>query len=86
MALTEKQIQDLNNMNVAAQRAGLGNLLKGSETPGEVSEATTEKAGIVKQAKAQADSSATGSDVDTLKTDFNSLLAKLREAGILAGE
>lgn len=86
MALTEKQIQDLNNMNVAAQRAGLGNLLKGSEMPSGVPEATTEKAGIVKQAKAQTDSSATGSDVDTLKTDFNSLLAKLREAGILASE
>ena len=51
MALTEKQVKDLNNMNVAAQRAGLGNLLKGSEASGEVSEATTEKAGIVKQAK-----------------------------------
>ena len=32
MALTEKQIYDLNNMNVAAQRAKLGNLLN-SEIP-----------------------------------------------------
>lgn len=34
------------------------------------------------KAAAQADSTAT--DVTTLKTDFNSLLAKLRTAGLLA--
>lgn len=32
----------------------------------------------------QADSTATGTDVDTLKTDFNSLLAKLKTAGLMA--
>lgn len=31
----------------------------------------------------QADSTATGTDVDTLKTDFNSLLAKLKTAGLM---
>lgn len=31
----------------------------------------------------QADSTATGTDVDTLKTDFNSLLSKLKTAGLM---
>lgn len=32
----------------------------------------------------QSDSTATGQDVDTLKTDFNSLLGKLKTAGLMA--
>ncbi|MMZ43655.1 Head fiber protein [compost metagenome] len=44
--------------------------------------ATTAAAGAVKQAVAQADSSAT--DAAGLAADFNALLAKLRTAGILA--
>lgn len=44
--------------------------------------ATTAVAGSVKQAAAQANSTAT--DVAGLVTDFNALLAKLRTAGILA--
>lgn len=44
--------------------------------------ATTSTAGIVKQAAAQADSTAT--TVAGLVTDFNALLAKLRTAGLLA--
>ena len=32
---------------------------------------------------AQVDSTATGTDVDTLKTDFNSLLSKLKTAGLM---
>lgn len=44
--------------------------------------ATSLTLGGVKQAVAQADSTAT--DVAELKTDFNALLAKLRTAGILA--
>ena len=44
--------------------------------------ATSSTLGGVKQAVAQADSTAT--DVAGLKTDFNALLAKLRTAGILA--
>lgn len=44
--------------------------------------ATSLTLGGVKQAVAQADSTAT--DVAGLKTDFNALLAKLRTAGILA--
>lgn len=35
MALTEKQVQDLNNMNVAAQRAKLGDLLNSGISTGE---------------------------------------------------
>ena len=36
------------------------------------------------QMATQADSTATGQDVDTLKTDFNSLLGKLKTAGLMA--
>lgn len=53
-----------------------------SGTTLEPADATTTTKGIVKQAVAQVDSTAT--DVDGLKTDFNALLAKLRTAGILA--
>lgn len=49
---------------------------------GEASEATTTEAGIVKQAAAQADSTAT--DATGVVSDLNDLLAKLRTAGILA--
>lgn len=35
MALTEKQVQDLNNMNVAAQKAKLGDLLNSGISTGE---------------------------------------------------
>lgn len=35
MALTEKQVQDLNNMNVAAQRVKLGDLLNSGISTGE---------------------------------------------------
>lgn len=35
MALTEKQVKDLNNMNVAAQRANLGDLLNSEISTGE---------------------------------------------------
>lgn len=44
--------------------------------------ATTDRAGLVKQAGAQADSTAT--DVAGIVADYNALLAKLRTAGILA--
>lgn len=47
-----------------------------------VAAATTAANGTVKQAAAQANSTAT--DVAGLVTDFNALLAKLRTAGILA--
>ena len=83
MALTDRQVYDLNNMNRAAQNVKLGDLLKEGEAgESSVSNATTSTAGIVKQAEAQADSVAT--DAENLKTDFNSLLAKLRSAGIMA--
>lgn len=43
--------------------------------------ATTTTLGLVKKCEAQADSEAT--DIDTLKADFNSLLAKLKSAGLM---
>lgn len=51
-----------------------------SETAG--ADATTATAGNVKQAAAQANSTAT--DVAGVVADFNALLAKLRAAGIIA--
>jgi len=48
---------------------------------GAVSEATTTTAGIVKKAATQANSTAT--DVAGLVADFNSLLAKLKAAGLM---
>lgn len=52
----------------------------GIEVPGN---ATTAKAGLVKQAAFQADSAA--ADVPGLVSDFNALLALLVAAGIMAG-
>lgn len=49
---------------------------------GTMSAATTSAAGLVKQAEAQADSTAT--TVAGLVSDFNALLAKLRTAGTIA--
>lgn len=43
--------------------------------------ATTTTLGLVKKCEAQADSEAT--DIDTLKADFNSLLTKLKSAGLM---
>lgn len=90
MALTAENVKQLNNMNVAAQNAELGTLLEtltgGASkqnmeyTP--IVNATISKAGIVKQAKSQVDSTAT--DIDGLVKDFNALLAKLKSAGIMA--
>ena len=82
---TKKQIKDLDSMNAAAQRCKLGTVLNESLTGSNtttVPSATTESAGIVKQASAQADSTAT--DVETIKNDFNALIAKLKAAGIMA--
>lgn len=49
---------------------------------GDVAPATTTTAGIVKMAANQADSTST--NLLGLATDFNHLLAKLKEAGIMA--
>lgn len=89
MALTDKQVYDLNNMNVAAQNAKLGDLLKNSDSGDEgepyVLPAASEAAiGGVKKMPTQANSTATGTDVDTLTADFNSLLAKLKAAGMMS--
>lgn len=86
MALTEKQIYDLNNMNVAAQNVSLGDILNKvpkDEEPYVLPSATTATIGGVKKMPTQANSTATGQDVDTLKNDFNSLLDKLKAAGMM---
>ena len=83
MALNDKQVYNLNNMNVAAQDAKLGDLVK-NIGDASVEEATTEKAGVVRQASAVEDSS--GASDSALETKFNELLASLRTAGILANE
>lgn len=65
---------------MAAADAAAARTLIGAGTP--VSAATTAANGTVKQAAAQANSAAT--DVAGLVADFNSLLGKLRTAGVLA--
>lgn len=85
MALDDKQVYDLNNMNAAAQRAKLGDLVKGMEGGGSeyvLPEAKPDTLGGVKQATAVEDSS--GATDTALETKFNALLAALRTAGILA--
>lgn len=81
MALTADNIKDLNNMNVAAQRAQLGTTLAAA-SGGDVAPATPTTAGVVKQCATQTNSTAT--DVAGLVSDFNALLAKLKTAGIMA--
>lgn len=71
---TEKQIYDLNNMNEAARRANLGDVLA-DNLGGEDAGAT------FTPAASQADSVAT--DVPQIVADFNSLLAKLKAAGLM---
>ncbi len=80
MALTEKQKHDLNNMNRAAQNVSLGDML--DKDSASIENATTEKAGLVKQVEAIEDSS--GATDSALEIKFNALLAGLRKAGILA--
>lgn len=92
MALTAENIKELNNMNEAAHRAKLGDLLATLESGSPVgvselmaiSEAGIDCAGIVKQAKNQKDSTAT--DVETLKNDLNGLLNALKDAGIMSAK
>jgi hypothetical protein len=62
----------------AKARTNLG-VAAAADIPGD---ATTATAGVVKQAANQAAS--TASDVATIKTDFNTLLAALKTAGIVA--
>lgn len=80
MALNEKQVHDLNNMNVAAQEAKLGDIVKGIESGESVANATTEKAGVVKQCTAVPEAS--GANVT--KEEFKALLDALKTAGIMA--
>lgn len=88
MALDDKQVYDLNNMNAAAQRAKLGDLVKSMESGGGggsgyvLPAAKPDTLGGVKQATAIEDSS--GATDTALETKFNALLAALRTAGILA--
>lgn len=79
MALTETNVRELNNMNEAARRAELGTLLQGLEGGGAAAASVAPTLPVM---AAQADSKAT--DVEGLVKDFNSLLAKLRKAGLMA--
>lgn len=72
MALSQEIINGLNRMNVAAQRAGLGDIIA-SIDGGDVTPSNPPTV---------ADSTAT--DVAGIVSDFNGLLAALRTAGILA--
>lgn len=84
MALTEKQIYDLNHMNRAAQEAGLGDLLSGSSGKSReatsVPKATQTSYGTVKQARAVSVSA--GEAVSS--EEFNALIKSLKDAGIMA--
>lgn len=75
MALTEKQITDLNNMNVAAQNVNLGDIIDGIVGGSTVSAKSSTKIGV-------AVPDATGEVVT--KAEFNALLKSLRNAGIIA--
>lgn len=63
-------------------RVRLGDLQDFFTSPASLPVATVSANGVVKQAAAQANSTAT--DVAGIVTDFNALLAKLRTAGLLA--
>ena len=82
--LTDKQVHDLNNMNKAAQNAGLGTMLKdgvgGSGESYVLPAATTSTLGGVKQAATV--SGAAGDNVT--KAEFQALLDALKAAGIMA--
>lgn len=80
MALTNKQVYDLNNMNVAAQNAKLGDLLKNGASAYTLPAANKTTLGGVKMAAAVADAAAT----NVTKEEFNALLAALRAAGIVS--
>ncbi|UFK09585.1 hypothetical protein [Xanthomonas phage DES1] len=73
--------------DAAAARTTIGsnsaaNLTAGTVAPARLPNATTSARGVVLQAAARADSTAT--DVAGVNTVLNDLLAKLRTAGILA--
>lgn len=67
---------------------GILEIKEGAEVTGlptpTIPDATTSTKGVVKQAATQADS--TAETVEALVSDFNSLLSKLKTAGIVASE
>lgn len=73
MALTEKQIADLNNMNVAAQNVSLGDIIASIST-GTASKSAAKVGVAVPDAKGET----------VTKAEFNALLNSLRNAGIIA--
>lgn len=75
MAMTEREQYNLNMMNRAAQDVKLGDIIAGLPADGGSDSSFT-------QMPAQADSVA--ADAAGLVNDFNSLLAKLRAAGLMA--
>lgn len=83
MALTDKQVHDLNNMNRAAQNAGLGDMLKDGAGGGSsyvLPAATKTALGGVKQSAVVAE--AAGESVTA--AEFKALLDALKAAGIMA--
>jgi hypothetical protein len=83
MALTERQIHNLNNMNKAAQDAGLGDILSGGvggDSSYTLPAATASTIGGVKMAASVAEAS--GENVT--KEEFKALLDALKAAGIMA--
>lgn len=82
MALTDKQVHDLNNMNRAAQNVSLGDMLKDGTGGGSYTlpAATKTTLGGVKQSAAVAE--AAGESV--AKAEFKALLDALKAAGIMA--
>lgn len=76
MALTEQNIQELNNMNAAAQRAGLGTFLS-EIVVGETSNVAPRVAEGVKVNNSSATS------IKELVNDFNNLLDVLRKSNVI---
>lgn len=89
MKLTKEQIYALNNISVATQDVKLGDLVSGfleggvasvNATP--IEHASEKEAGLVKKCAEQPKSDAT--TIKELVNDFNSLIEKLKNAGIMA--
>ena len=65
--MTDRQERDLNNMNFAAQSVQLGTMLKESGASKKISSVELSKA----------------TDVSELVADFNNLILKLKESGMM---
>lgn len=81
MALTAANVHDLNNMNEAARRAGLGDILEELTTG---TDDNSLKARAISGPIVAHQDDSTAKSVADIVSDFNALLAKLRMAGIMA--